>query len=93
MLNFIPIYYTQIFWKLRFFSISLAWINSIRKYGVIHAGKMLVEYISWKISRVISGHEDKPLTEYVSLRKVINRNILPKIPSDNPAMANLRKGR
>ena len=93
LINFIPMYYPRVFWRIRFFSLFFVLVNSIRKYGVIHAGKMLVEYISWKISSIISFPEDKPLAEYVSLRKVINRNIIPKIPSDNPAMANLRKGR
>ena len=58
------------------------------KYG----GRLLREYFAWKIISLFN----KPISsipEYISLRKLIRKKLIPAIPDDNKSMALLRKGR
>ena len=93
MLRYIPIYYPRFFWRLRFLSVVLVWVNVIRKHGVKYGVNILLEYLVWKISNLFSLAKGRPMAKYISLRKVINKNFLSGISTDNPSMVKLRKGR
>ena len=93
MLGSISSFYPRFFWHTRYFSIVFALLNSVRKYGIFLGAKILGEFIVWKIKRVLFAKETEETIKYVSLRKLVNNNYFPKIPTDNPAMEILRKGR
>tara|TARA_B100000315_G_scaffold50045_1_gene44636 strand:- start:739 stop:2622 length:1884 start_codon:yes stop_codon:yes gene_type:complete len=86
-------FYPQFFWSLRYFSIFFTLLNCVRKYGTPSSVKILWKYIKWKTFRSFSSDKNKKPMEYISLRKQVDKNIIPDISTDNPAMALLRKGR
>ena len=93
MINYIPIFYPRFFGKIRSLSVVISLMNSIKKYGVKYSVKVLLEYLTWKISEMFSLIKIQPMADYISLRRVVNKNLLPNISTDNPSMAKLRKGR
>ena len=93
MMQYVPIYYPQFFWRVRFFTIFLVLMNSVRKHGFRYGAEILLECLQWKTSMLFHTSKGRPLSQYLSLRKVVNKNILPAISTDNPSMVKLRKGR
>jgi hypothetical protein len=55
--------------------------------------KMLWEFIKWKIKDISFPKKMGQPMKYISLRKLVDKNYFPKIPTDDPAMEPLRKGR
>ena len=88
-----PIFYPEFFWSIRHFTVILALINIFRKHGAKETMFQIWEYLGWKLSCWFSSVETSTLPEYISLRKVLRKNLLQEISSDNSAMASLRKGR
>ena len=93
MLGAIGSFYPQFFWNTRYFSVVFAFLNATRKYGILSATKILWEFITWKIKEIFFTNEAGEQVKYISLRKLVNNNSFPEIPTDNPAMESLRKGR
>ena len=93
MLGSVSSFYPQFFWRMRYFSLGFALFNSVRKYGIPVGIKILREFIMWKIKRTFFANETKETIKYISLRKLVNNNFFPEIPTDNPVMETLRKGR
>lgn len=92
-LEFAPLYYPEFFWSIRHMSVLLALVNSFRKYGVRHSVRQTWEYLAWKVPGWFSSAKIQTLPEYLSLRKVVKKDMLKGIEIDNPAMSPLRKGR
>jgi len=86
-------FYPRFFWHIRYFSIAFTLLNTIRKYGKTHAMKMLWEFILWKIKDVSFPRNIGKTIKYLSLRKLVDKNFFPEVPTDDPAMTPLRKGR
>ena len=86
---FCPMLFHRLSFLLTFFEFA----NVIRKYGYPHAVKMLFEYLQGKIIGKLPKRGNIPVFEYISLRKFIKKKSFPKITTDTPSMANLRKGR
>ena len=86
-------FYPRFFWHTRCFSIIFTFLNCVRKYGLSFAIKMLAEYFQWQCSRPFSFLKNKEPIEYISLRKLLRKKFFPNIPTDNPVMDTLRKGR
>ena len=86
-------FFPRFFWRARYFLILLVLINSLHKFGKRHTSKMLLEYLQWKINGIFSISRNKSPKEYISLRKLLRKDIIPKISIDNPAMIKLREGR
>ena len=86
-------FYPRLFWYGRHFSITFTFLNACRKYGKLHASKMLREYLVWKLTYPIFSIKNKKPLEYISLRKLLRKNFFPGISRDNPVMDLLRKGR
>ncbi|MBT3510785.1 MAG: radical SAM protein [Nitrospina sp.] len=93
MFRYIPIYFPRFFWRIRFLSVVIVWVNSVKKGGIKNSVKILLEYLTWKISNLFPLIKGQPFVKYISLRRIINKNLVPEISSDNPSMAKLRKGR
>tara|TARA_Y100000588_G_scaffold96472_1_gene104513 strand:- start:12692 stop:14599 length:1908 start_codon:yes stop_codon:yes gene_type:complete len=88
----IPMIYPTLFWRMRCISILFVLPWSAQKYGVKVAINMCIEYMRWKILS-FTPSKKKTVFNSISLRKTILRNLIPKIPTDNPVMAIIRKGR
>jgi anaerobic magnesium-protoporphyrin IX monomethyl ester cyclase len=88
-----PTFYPQLFEKAQFVNIILVLGNSARKYGVLHSFKLLLEYFGWLVRSTLKFQKPKFITESISLRKQLRKNIFPDIETDNPVMEILRKGR
>ena len=86
-------FYPRFFWHTRYFSIWFTLLNTVRKYGITSAMKMLWEFLKWKIKDFFISNESKKSIKYISLRKLVDNNFFPEIPTDNAAMEPLRKGR
>jgi hypothetical protein len=93
MIGSISSFYPRFFWRARYFSIIFALLNSVRKYGILLGAKILGEFVMWKIKRTLFANETEETIKYISLRKLVDNNYFEKIPTDNPAMEVLRKGR
>tara|TARA_B100000315_G_scaffold9205_1_gene9087 strand:- start:586 stop:2469 length:1884 start_codon:yes stop_codon:yes gene_type:complete len=86
-------FYPRFFWHTRHFSIVFTLLNTVRKYGITRAMKILWEFIKWKFKYSSFSSEIGKSMKYISLRKLVDKNFFPQIPADDPAMAPLRKGR
>ena len=86
-------FFPNVFWHARYFLILFVLVNSFRKFGKTYTLNMLFEYLQWRICDALSPQKSRTITEYISLRKLLKKKIFPDITSDNPIMANLRKGR
>jgi len=89
----IPMRYPSFFWRTRYFSILFVLPWAAQKYGIKTTATMCIEYFRWKANEVFSFMKTKTVFEPISLRKTILKNIIPPIPTDNPMMEKLRKGR
>jgi anaerobic magnesium-protoporphyrin IX monomethyl ester cyclase len=85
-------FYPRLFWSLRSFSLLFVIPNIYRKYGARQTIKLLWEYILWHISKILQSHSPVP-PENISLRKLLRTGFFPELPTDDPVMAKLRKGR
>jgi anaerobic magnesium-protoporphyrin IX monomethyl ester cyclase len=86
--TFFPVF----FWRTRGLTLIYVLLNSFLKKGLKYSMLLLGEYIGWKIKNIIL----KPVSknpEFISLRKLLRKKIIPGVPDDNPSMALLRKGR
>lgn len=86
-------FYPRLFWSLRSFSLLFVVLNVFRKYGFLLTIKIVKEYLLWNIAKVFGLKSLTIPIEYKSLRKLLRKNFYPEIPSDNPVMEILRKGR
>jgi hypothetical protein len=86
-------YYPNLIWRVRFFVIFLVIFRGISKYGFKAPIVLATEYIGWKLNGIFGIKNNSIMPEGVSLRKLLKKLKYPEIPSDNPAMALLRKGR
>ena len=86
-------FYPRFFWRTRHFFIVFTTLNAVRKYGAVFTMKMLWEFIKWKIKDISFPKKMGQPMKYISLRKLVDKNYFPKIPTDDPAMEPLRKGR
>jgi len=85
-------FYPVFFWHTRRFSIIYTLLNSFLRKGWRFGLELLFEYLRWKIKSFIRApHSSIP--EYISLRKLIRKKLIPQIYDDNVAMETLRKGR
>ena len=84
-----PVFFKQ-FASVLFFMII---INICRKYGFPHTLKMYFDYLKWSINKLLPFLNRNQPFEYISLRKLLKKDYILKIPTDNPAMEILRKGR
>jgi hypothetical protein len=85
-------FYPVFFWRTRGLTLIFVLLNSFLKKGLIYSVPLLGEYIGWKIKNIIL----KPVSknpEFISLRKLLRRKLIPGVPDDSPSMALLRKGR
>jgi anaerobic magnesium-protoporphyrin IX monomethyl ester cyclase len=89
----IPMRYPSFFWWTRHFSILFVLPWAAQKYGIKITVAMCIEYLKWKANQLFSFAKIKTAFEPISLRKTILKNIIPPIPTDNPAMEKFRKGR
>ncbi|PIR00075.1 MAG: radical SAM protein [Nitrospinae bacterium CG11_big_fil_rev_8_21_14_0_20_45_15] len=88
----IAMFYPRFFWQTRHFLILFIIANTFRKYPRRIAWNMTKEYLLWKLG--VSKIKGNTTTgNYLSLRKVIKKNLIPDIETDHPIMAPLRKGR
>ena len=85
-------FYPIFFWRTRRFSLIYVLLNSFLKQGLKYGFKLLNEYLVWKINFLIRQSVSS-IPEYISLRKLIRKKLIPDISSDNPSMSILRKGR
>ena len=85
-------FYPIFFWRTRRFSLIYVLLNSFLKRGLKYGFKLLNEYLVWKINFLIRQSVSS-IPEYISLRKLIRKKLIPDISSDNPSMSILRKGR
>jgi len=86
-------YYPNLIWRVRFFTFFLILVNSFFKYDFKSFLIFLAEYIGWKLNVLFRVNDSSLMPERISLRKRLKNLKYPEIPSDNPAMALLRKGR
>ena len=86
-------FYPNFFWRFKPLTITFVFCNCIRKYGFIFSLKLTSEYISWKLTDQFKSGKSKYISEYISLRKILKRNLVPIIQEDNPKMDFFRKGR
>jgi anaerobic magnesium-protoporphyrin IX monomethyl ester cyclase len=89
----LAIFYPNFFWRFKPLTTIFVFCNCIRKYGFIISLKLISEYIGWKLTDQFKSGKSKYITEYISLRKILKRNLLPNIQEDNPKMDFFRKGR
>jgi hypothetical protein len=89
----IATYYPNLIWRVRFFILILVFANSVSKYGFKNSLVLLAEYIGWKLNALFGGKAHFLRPERISLRKLLKILRYLEVPSDNPAMALLRKGR
>jgi len=85
--------YPTFFWRTRYFSILFVLPWSTQKHGIKSTLAMCLEYLKWKISKFFCLGKLNSVFEPVSLRRTILKNLIPPIPTDNPAMKKFRKGR
>ena len=86
-------FYPHFFWRFKPLTLIFVFFNCIRKYSFIYSLKLLAEYIGWKLFGQNKSREKKSIPEYISLRKILKKKLIPDIESDNPRVALLRKGR
>jgi len=89
----IAMFYPRFFHHGRKILVFLVLINVLRKYGGKKASKVLFEYLQWKIKNILPGGKHGFSIPYISLRKLTEKNLVPSISTDSPAMVELRKGR
>ena len=89
----IPMCYPLFFWWTRYFSFLFVLPWSTQKYGIKSTLAMCLESLRWRLIRMFFFMKKKTAFEPISLRKTILKNILPPLPTDNPAMQKFRKGR
>jgi len=85
--------YPTFFWRTRYFSILFVLPWSTQKHGIKSTLAMCLEYLRWRLNRMFFFVKKKTAFGPISLRKTILKNILPPLPTDNPAMQKFRKGR
>jgi anaerobic magnesium-protoporphyrin IX monomethyl ester cyclase len=85
-------FYPNFFWRTRGFSLLYVLLNIFQKQGVTYAVELLSECVRWKINSFI-GRSISSIPEYISLRKLIRKKLIPEVSGGNPAMDILRKGR
>ena len=86
-------FYPRFFWHTRHFIIVFTLLNTVRKYGKGFAMKLLLKFVIWKVKKVSFPNRVRETIKYLSLRKLVDKNFFPAIPTDKPAMDPLRKGR
>jgi anaerobic magnesium-protoporphyrin IX monomethyl ester cyclase len=89
-ISLIPICYPKIFWYTRSLSLIYVLINCVRKYGTKNSLNILGEFCKWF---VFGNGKVKKLIKYISLRKIVDKNMVPAVVGDSSAMVKLRKGR
>tara|TARA_Y100001960_G_scaffold316387_1_gene383215 strand:- start:2062 stop:2598 length:537 start_codon:yes stop_codon:yes gene_type:complete len=89
----LAIFYPYFFWRFKPLTVVFVFFNCIRKYGFIFSLKLLTEYVGWKVFKKNEFQEKKSIPQYISLRKILKKKLIPDIESDNLAMEILRKGR
>lgn len=89
----IPMRFPSFFWRARFFSILFVLPWSVQKYGITYTVRMCIEYLKWKLIKMTSFSKKTKESKPLSLRKVILKNVIPPLPTDNPVMQKFRKGR
>jgi anaerobic magnesium-protoporphyrin IX monomethyl ester cyclase len=85
-------FYPVFFWRTRHFTIVYTLLNSFLRKGSRYGLELLIEYVSWKIKSFMNI-SNSSIPEYISLRKLIRKKLIPGIYGDNPTMETLRKGR
>ena len=85
-------FYPTFFWKTRRLGLMYVLLNSARKEGLKYGVELLLEYFYWKINTLLS-RSTSSIPEYISLRKLIRKKLIPDVSGDNPSMAILRMGR
>jgi anaerobic magnesium-protoporphyrin IX monomethyl ester cyclase len=86
-------FYPKFFERIQFLNIIFVIANLVRKYGMLHSSKILIEYFEWLFRSFLKMQKPKFITEYISLRKELRKKIFTDIETDNPVMTILRKGR
>ena len=85
-------FYPVFFWRTHSLTMIYVLLNLTHKKGIKYGFDLLGEYLGWKISSFLS-RSISSIPEYISLRKLIRKKLIPEISGDNPSMATLRKGR
>jgi radical SAM superfamily enzyme YgiQ (UPF0313 family) len=85
-------FYPNFFWRTRSFSLVYVLLNSSFKDGFKYGFELLRELFGWKINSLFC-RSNSFIPEYISLRKLIRKKLIPDVSDDNPSMAILRKGR
>ncbi len=88
----IAMFYPQFFWNTRHILILFIIANTFRKYPGKIAWSMTKEYLLWRLG-LSKMKKDISTSAYLSLRKILRKNLIPDIETDHPGMAPLRKGR
>ena len=85
-------FYPIFFWRSRCLTPIYVLLNETKKKGLKYGFDLLKEYLDWKINSLFS-RSIPSISEYISLRKLIRKNLIPDVPGDPPSMSILRKGR
>jgi anaerobic magnesium-protoporphyrin IX monomethyl ester cyclase len=85
-------FYPNFFWRTRGLSLLYVLLNSIQKQGAKYGFELLSEFLNWKIKSLFNQSMSS-IPDYISLRKLIRKKLIPEISGDNPVMGILRKGR
>jgi hypothetical protein len=85
-------FYPVFFWKTRNLSLIYVLLNSFLKKGLRYGMELISGYLGWKINSLLR-ESISSIPEYISLRKLIRKKLIPDISGDNPSMSILRKGR
>ena len=86
-------FYPQFFWQFKPLTVAFVFLNCMRKYGYMFSLKLFAEYIGWIIVSPFQSMAKKSVPDYISLRKVLKKKLIPDVENDNPQMALFRKGR
>ena len=89
----IPMRYPSFFWQTRYFSTLFVLPWAAKKYGIKTTFAMCMEYLRWRLNRMFFFVKKETTFVPISLRKRILKNIIPPLPTDNPLMKKLRRGR
>ena len=85
-------FYPIFFWRTRGLSLIYVLLNSFLKQGLRYGFELLKECLVWKANHFLKRSKSS-IPEYISLRKLIRKKLIPDVFGDNPSMDILRKGR
>ncbi len=85
-------FYPIFFWRTRGLSLIYVLLNSFLKQGLRYGFELLKECLVWKANHFFN-RSISFIPEYISLRKLIRKKLIPDVFGDNPSMDILRKGR